>query len=218
MKTLIGFLLASALPQRSFGFHPVLFSRRPSTSARFSIDDDAVATEKPNGEELLESLESVTAVVSQDELLPEAPPLLLDKYMTMQDKRVVVTIRYSGGASLKPYFLTVAKKLKLSHPDVIIERQILPSVLNSDVEATFEVLVDGKVVVGNGRVSKQKVGQVDMAHSRSVFVSMQELDVAISRSRRKRRPAKVYGDDEKTPEMPRLEVLRKIKASKDGSE
>ena len=126
----------------------------------------------------------------------------------MQDKRVVVTIRYSGGAGLKPYFLTVAKKLKQSHPDVVLERLILPAVDHVDSSAaeaaTFEVLVDGKVVVGNGRSRRQMLGSDDMTHSRSVFVSMQELDLAISRARRKRRPSNLYGDDDDdaSAEMP----------------
>lgn len=51
---------------------------------------------------------------AEDLLLPLAPPVTYEKFMTMQEKRVVVTIRYSGGAGLKPYFLTVARKLKAS--------------------------------------------------------------------------------------------------------
>ena len=209
--------LALALVRRGNCFRPTTFWNRhvhPLSSA----EEGFVATEtKVNGDDLLGSLENAPPV-PQDESLPEAPPLSVDKYLTMQDKRVVVTIRYSGSAGLKPYFLTVAKKVKESHPDVIIERQILPSVEDLDVEASFAVLVDGKVVVGNEKSSKQKVGQVDMEHARSVFVSMQELDATISRCRRKRRPAKVYGDAEKTPEVIRLEVLRKYKANSDGNE
>lgn len=108
---------------------------------------------------------------------------------------MIVSIRYSGEAGLKPYFLTAAKKLKASHPDVIIERRILPVIdSESQEEATFEIVVDGKVVVGKGRSRKQKVARVDMSNSKSVFVSMQELDIAIARARRKRRPTTVYED------------------------
>ena len=130
-------------------------------------------------------------ITTSDELmgLTQAPQLSFDKYMTMQDKRVVVTIRYSGDSGLKPYFLTVAKKLKASHPDVMIERRILADVEVGDEEPTFEVLVDGRIVLGRGK--KQKA--VDMSKARSVFVSMQELDLAISRARRRRRPATAYG-------------------------
>ncbi|GAX16183.1 hypothetical protein FisN_3Hu336 [Fistulifera solaris] len=134
----------------------------------------------------------------------------------MQDKRVVVTIRYSQGAGLRPYFLTVAKKIKSSHPDVVLERLILPGVLDADEEATFEVLVDGRVVVGKGRSSKQKVGLVDMTHARSVFVSMKELDVAIARSRRKRRPSTAYGGEKSPSGVARKEMLRRLKEGMQG--
>jgi hypothetical protein len=163
---------------------------------------------------LYEKLESVEITPSPD--LPESPPLSYDKFLTMQDKRVVVTIRYSQGAGLRPYFLTVAKKIKSSHPDVVLERLILPGVLDADEEATFEVLVDGRVVVGKGRSSKQKVGLVDMTHARSVFVSMKELDVAIARSRRKRRPSTAYGGEKSPSGVARKEMLRRLKEGMQG--
>jgi hypothetical protein len=139
---------------------------------------------------------------------PTAPHLSFDKFLVMQDKRVVVTIIYSGEAGLKPYFLTVAKKLKASFPDVIIERIILPAVDNADQkgEATFEVLVDGNVVVGKVKSRKQKVARVDMAHARSVFVSMQEVEYSIARARKRRRPASTYGVG--APRVSRREMLR----------
>jgi hypothetical protein len=138
-------------------------------------------------------------------VFPTAPQLDFDKFLSMQDKRVVVTIIYSGEAGLKPYFLTVAKKLKANFPDVIIERRILPTV-EEQGEATFEVLVDGNVVVGKGRSRKQKISPVDMAHSRSVFVSMQAVEIAISRARKRRRPSTTYGEDD--TQVSRLEMLR----------
>lgn len=127
----------------------------------------------------------------------ESPPMSFDKFVTMQEKRAVVTIRYSGDAGLKPYFLTIAKKLKQSHPDVVIERRILPSVIDGNYEATFEVLVEGKVVIGKSRhrkVSRNGNNDVhDIIGRRSVYVSMNELDLAISRARRKHRPTTMYG-------------------------
>jgi hypothetical protein len=186
----------------------------PISSRLFGQKESVIEKHTPkavNGEKWLDKLDDVTLPVPEDELFPNSPPLTDEKFVTMQEKRVVVTVRYSGGAGLKPYFLTVAKKLKASHPDVLLERLILPSVDHDEVEAaSFEVLVDGKKVIGNGRSSKQKVGQ-DMAHARSVFVSMQAMDAAISRSRRKRRPSTVYGDEERSPDFARLEMLRKIK-------
>jgi hypothetical protein len=127
----------------------------------------------------------------------ESPPMSFDKFVTMQEKRAVVTIRYSGDAGLKPYFLTIAKKLKQSHPDIVIERRILPSAVDGNYEATFEVLVEGKVVIGKSRhrkVSRNGNNDVhDIIGRRSVYVSMNELDLAISRARRKHRPSTVYG-------------------------
>lgn len=129
--------------------------------------------------------------------ISEAPPLSFQKFLTMQGKRVVVTIRYSGGeAGLKPYFLTAAKKIKASHPDVILERRQMPDVDREDPndDASFEILVDGKVVVGNTKSrSRKKMATEDV--QQSIFVSMQELDLAISRARRRRRPSTtVYGE------------------------
>jgi hypothetical protein len=126
------------------------------------------------------------------QLLPEAPPLSYSKFLTMQSKRAIVSVRYSSEAGLKPYFLTVAKKIKASHPDVVIERRILPPVDEAD-EATFEILVDGKVVAGN-RTRTRRTKSDTMA----IFISMQEVDLAISRARRKRRPTTMYGTDDES--------------------
>jgi hypothetical protein len=131
----------------------------------------------------------------------ESPPMSFDKFVTMQEKRAVVTIRYSGDAGLKPYFLTIAKKLKASHPDILIERRILPAAVDGN-DATFEVLVEGKVVIGKSR--SRKLSRNGLAHDvhdvigrRSVYVSMSELGIAISRARRKHRPTTtVYGGDD----------------------
>lgn len=130
-----------------------------------------------------------------DVSITEAPPLSFQKFLTMQGKRVVVSIRYSGEAGLKPYFLTAAKKIKASHPDVILERRQMADIDREDPtdEPCFEILVDGKVVVGNTKSrSRKKIG-TDV--QQSIFVSMQELDLAISRARRRRRPSTtVYGE------------------------
>ena len=102
----------------------------------------------------------------------------------------------------------MAKKIKLSHPDVVVEKRILPA-LYGDVEGdvTFEVLVDGKVVVGKSSIQMLRGGD-DLAGSLSVFVSMQELDLAINRARRRRRPSTSYGHDCQTGAT--LEVLRSL--------
>lgn len=191
--------------------NPAIHSSRRRISGIFATEHDVVDVKNQS---LYEKLESVEITPSPD--LPESPPLSYDKFLTMQDKRVVVTIRYSQGAGLRPYFLTVAKKIKSSHPDVVLERLILPGLLDADEEATFEVLVDGRVVVGKGRSSKQKVGLVDMTHARSVFVSMKELDVAIARSRRKRRPSTAYGGEKSPSGVARKEMLRRLKEGVEG--
>jgi hypothetical protein len=149
-----------------------------------------------NGDHPFQKLGEIdVATANDEEILPEAPPISYSKFLTMQEKRAVVTIRYSGDAGLKPYFLTMAKKLKASYPDVIIERRILPAVV--DGEATFEVLVDGKVVIGKSRTRKAARGvEMQQGGRRSVFVSMEELDLAISRARRKHRPTTSYGDED----------------------
>lgn len=121
-----------------------------------------------------------------------------------QSKRVPVAIRYSADSGMKPYFLTVAKKLKEAHPDIILDRVILPKVEVGDGKAevapTFEVMVDGKVVIPTvGRKDRDGMGGT------IIFVSMQELEVAISRARRRRRPTTVYGEEEANV---RLEILK----------
>jgi hypothetical protein len=116
----------------------------------------------------------------------------------LQDKRVVVTIQYTAESGLKPYFLTVAKKIKASNPDVILEKRILPAV-NEGGEPTFEVVVDDKVVVGKNNARIQRLGSdriiQDSTGGMSVFVSMGELDLAISKARRRRRPHTMYGKE-----------------------
>jgi hypothetical protein len=125
-----------------------------------------------------------------------APPLNFEKYLTMQKKRVSVTIRYSAESGLKPYYLTVAKRVKDQYPDVLIERveiagEEIEKKADGEAEAmgTFEVVVDGKLVV---RTNNQRVG-----NNGSIFVSMAEMDLAITRARKRRRPTTVYGEDGK---------------------
>jgi hypothetical protein len=122
-----------------------------------------------------------------------------------QSKRVPVSIRYSAESGLKPFFLTAAKHIKDAFPDVVLERVILPKVDHVSEStfdpksggvlagSTFEVVVDGKVVIRTappGRKGGVHQGNNEM----TVFMNMQELDGAISRARRRRRPSNtVYG-------------------------
>ncbi len=108
-----------------------------------------------------------------------------------------MTIRYSAESGLKPYYLTVAKRVKDQYPDVLIERVVLSEegTETADGESngigTFEVLVDGKIVVRTN--NNQRAG----THTGSIFVSMAEMDLAITRARKRRRPTSVYGEDGK---------------------
>jgi hypothetical protein len=186
------------------------FTRLYATHESETVQDKAIYTvvngHRSPWNELVENL-NVTAEVNENQKLPTSPSLSYSKFLTMQDKRVIVTIRYSEKAGLRPYFLTVAKKMKALHPDVIVERRILPAVDKDDGgEATFEVLVDGKIVVGKSRPRKQKVARVDMGRARSVFVSMQELEANILRARRRRRPSTVYGEELNDASVCRNEV------------
>jgi hypothetical protein len=139
---------------------------------------------------------------------------------------------------MKPYYLTVAKRVKDLYPDVIINSVEVQSLDGSksktddysnddkkgdnnlninngstDVGSleTFEVIVDGKIVVRTGRANQQN-------NFGSVFVSMTEMDIAITRARKRRRPTTVYGengvvinnkfDDDDDDESNKLEVLK----------
>jgi len=99
----------------------------------------------------------------------------------------------------------VAKKLKETHPDIILDKAILPKIVAGDGKPdtcpTFEVMVDGKVIIPTVGKKDRVVGSA----SKIVFVSMVELDTAIARARRRRRPSTVYGDDEGNI---RLEMLK----------
>jgi len=131
----------------------------------------------------------------------------------LKEKRVPITIRYSGQVSgLRSFYLTAAKKITLANPDVIVERMILPAV---EGESVFEVLVDGRVVIGKGRSKWQSVsrnGNGGPANSgMSVFISMQEVNAAIAKARRKRRPSTAYvrgGAEEGDTPAVRLEMLK----------
>eukprot|EP00531_Pseudo-nitzschia_arenysensis_P007880 CAMPEP_0116146584 /NCGR_PEP_ID=MMETSP0329-20121206/17247_1 /TAXON_ID=697910 /ORGANISM="Pseudo-nitzschia arenysensis, Strain B593" /LENGTH=253 /DNA_ID=CAMNT_0003642351 /DNA_START=223 /DNA_END=984 /DNA_ORIENTATION=+ len=126
-----------------------------------------------------------------------APPTLNESTAEESKKRVPVTIRYSAESGLKPYYLTVAKRVKDQYPDVLIERVVLSEegTETADGESngigTFEVLVDGKIVVRTN--NNQRAG----THTGSIFVSMAEMDLAITRARKRRRPTSVYGEDGK---------------------
>lgn len=130
-----------------------------------------------------------------------------------KSKRVPVQIRYTNAVGLRPYFLTVAKRLNTDYPDVLVERLLLPrsdgvmsgggGSSSTDADGVFEVLVDGRVVV---RLNSGRRGVAGTDSGMTIFVSMEEVDQAIARARRRRRPSTVFDEGNET--NVRLEVLK----------
>lgn len=129
---------------------------------------------------------------------------------------MVVTVQYSESSGLKPYYLTVAKKIKASHPDVLVEKRILPALYADPYsDMKFEILVDGKTVIGKSSMQMLK-GSEELSGGVSVFISMQELDMAISKARRRRRPSTLYGNEDSAATLEVLRMARKDKSSPGG--
>lgn len=128
-----------------------------------------------------------------------------------QEKRVVVTISFTERAGLRSFFLTAAQRIKIAHPDVLIEKKVLPSTRSAnekqnnmpDPKAVFEIQVDGRKVVGNAADKKLP------SSTGTAFVPMQELGLAISKARKRRRPSTFYGSGNDPKNSVRLEMLRK---------
>lgn len=135
-----------------------------------------------------------------------------------QEKRVHVSITYSSIPGLRPYYLTIANKIKASNPDVIVEKVLLPHGEDDVLEDTiFEVMVDGKVVIGKPRSKFQSVrrsGNDEVSNNKvygmSVYISMEDLNVAIGKARKKRRPSSAYIAEGRGKAI-RLEMLMKQK-------
>mmetsp|Transcript_15716 Transcript_15716/g.20528 ORF Transcript_15716/g.20528 Transcript_15716/m.20528 type:complete len:229 (+) Transcript_15716:109-795(+) len=108
----------------------------------------------------------------------------------VEEKRVVVTISFSADSGLRPFYLTTAKLIKESFPDVLIEKRVLPSAAENE-KGYFEIQVDGKVVVTNKGRSKQG----ELGKTQNVFVSMNAISSMIVKARRRRRPSTVYAID-----------------------
>ena len=133
----------------------------------------------------------------------------------MQEKRVHVTIKCTENPFLRPYYLTVAQKIKEANPDVIVERVMVPHLDEELVEdSVFEIVVDGKVVIGKSQTQFLKVrrsSKDDINNNNvfgmSVYISMEDLNVAISKARKKRRPTTSYVNEDRNKAI-RLELLK----------
>ncbi|CAB1113182.1 unnamed protein product [Ectocarpus sp. CCAP 1310/34] len=149
------------------------------------------ATNPAEGEQQEEGVGAAAAVDDADLGLEArvasfefAPPMTVRKFKTMQDRRVPVSIKYSGGGGFKRYFEEIAKVLKRHFPDVLIDREIV-EVSSTREEEVFEIRIDGKLVCAKRR---GKPG---------VFLHMETFAQAIRKARQRRRPgAIVYGDQE----------------------
>jgi hypothetical protein len=145
---------------------------------------------------------------------------------------------------LRPFYLTVANRIKSAHPDVLLEKRILPRAgSEGGGEAVFEVIIDGKTVIGKKKTKILKVSSRAGSSSRSsapgddddggggggkggdkkdggkrkgdagksggyygegrappdvaaggrtIFVSMEKLDLELIKARKKRRPSTTY--------------------------
>jgi len=159
----------------------------------------------------LDPLAATATVTAAAFDVSSSPPLT---FQDMQEKQVPVTIRYSQVSGLRSFYLSAAKKITQSNPDVIIERMILPAVEGESEESSlFEILVDGRVIIGKGRSKWQSVSRNvngPATSGMSVFISMQEIDAAIAKARKKRRPSTAYvrGAEEGGTPAIRLEMLK----------
>jgi len=121
------------------------------------------ATVSPSSDAFVDVEEARDAFELEKELvdpdgMPFAPMLTYQKCLTMQEKRVHVTIRYSAEAGLRPFYLTVADQIKSTYPDVLLERRILPPVGSIGLDAAiFEIVVDGKTVIGKKKTKMLKL-------------------------------------------------------------
>ena len=169
-----------------------LSAEKSSSTPETSLDETAEAL--LDGEKLLDGqsclVNGIGGVnlthappIRKKDLMPNAPHLSWKKFVTMQEKRVVVCFRFTEAPYLKPYFLTIASKLKKQHSDIIIETRALPMV-DANAQPIFELLVDGKVVMGGASGGRERHilgGRVDVANTQSVFVSMEQISLAINK-------------------------------------
>mmetsp|Transcript_12949 Transcript_12949/g.16376 ORF Transcript_12949/g.16376 Transcript_12949/m.16376 type:complete len:360 (+) Transcript_12949:45-1124(+) len=142
-----------------------------------------------------------------------------EKGTEQKEKRVPIVIRYSELQGLRSYYLTTAKKIKDSNPDVTVEKRIIPrNEEHKDEDTVFEVLVDNRIVVGKGQCKWQGVtrsasgkdndNKINQVFGMSVYISMQDINEAIAKARRKRRPSTTYAQHGMVMRRVGLEILK----------
>jgi len=111
--------------------------------------------------------------------------MTFEKFRTMQQKRVRLSIRYSGGErDATKVYSRIKQLVSLRFPDVVVEKRIR-NVRSPKDTGVFEILVDDRLVYS-------KPTERD-----GIFLSMRTLTQAIVRARRLRRPGQtVYGDSD----------------------
>eukprot|EP00904_Undaria_pinnatifida_P010333 jgi/Undpi1/642/HiC_scaffold_10.g04106.m1 len=104
--------------------------------------DDTLEEPPPEADAVIVPPEDQEADVAGFEF---APAMTVRKFATMQDRRVPVAIKYSGGGGFKRYFEEISTVLKRHFPDVLINREIV-EVSSTREEKVFEIRIDGKLV------------------------------------------------------------------------
>ena len=160
--------------------------------------DPLLSVPEQNSRDVLAATNLRNASLDDGPTFANAAQVTLRKFLTMQKKRVVVSIK--AGGALSPSYIAAAEKLiKHWHPDVVLRKDLSRIVSDEDRDqdspngggGTFEIWVDGKLAYAKNR------------EKRGVFLQMRTLSLAIQKARRRRRPGQViYGDEE----MSRLEV------------
>lgn len=98
-----------------------------------------------------------------------------------------------------------------------MEKVVLPTAEDDVIEDTvFEVLIDGKAVVGKSRGKFQNVRRTNnvsisenKVYGMSVYVSMEDVNVAIGKARKKRRPSTTVYTPEDRARSIGLEMLKR---------
>jgi len=131
-----------------------------------------------------------------------APPISETKFQTIQDRRVNVQFKYTGGCGLKLYYLFAAQHLKKKFPDIRIIRKVIA--IRGD-ETVFEIRIDDKLVYSK-RPDKK-----------GVYLEFETFEDIIKKTRRAKRPNSiVYGDPESYPFQKQNEEAADDDESMDG--